>query len=161
MSFWARPGVALRRAEVSDGETLSALHTSAFQRGWSDAEFESLLVQHGVNALLADYRGRLGRRAPAGFILYRITDEEAEILSVGVAPDYRRKGVGRQLLEEALRHVYREGVRDIHLEVEDSNQAAIALYRDAEFRESGRRTGYYTQGREKPGSALVMQRQLR
>ena len=104
---------------------------------------------------------RFGRRTPAGFILYRLAADEAEILSVAVTPACRRRGIGKALLEDALRHLYREGAHSIHLEVEDSNPAAIGLYRGVEFRESGRRAGYYTQGRETPGGALVMLRQLR
>jgi ribosomal-protein-alanine N-acetyltransferase len=161
MNPWGRRAVVLRPAEVSDCDVLSEIHASAFRRGWSDAEFESLLVQPGVHALLAALEARSGRQTPVGFILYRLAADEAEILSVAVTPECRRRGIGRRLLEEALRHVYREGARDIHLEVEDSNVAAIALYRDVEFRESGRREGYYTEGRETPGGALVMLRQLR
>jgi ribosomal-protein-alanine N-acetyltransferase len=161
MTRWRRPAISLRPADVSDCDVLSDIHSSAFRRGWSDAEFESLLVQPGVHALLAHYRNRVGRRAPVGFILYRLAADEAEILSVAVVQECRRRGIGKQLIEEALRHVYREGARDIHLEVEDSNLAAIALYRGVEFRESGRRTGYYAQGRETPAGALVMLRQLR
>jgi ribosomal-protein-alanine N-acetyltransferase len=161
MNPWGRRPATLRRAEIADCDVLSELHAGAFRRGWSDAEFESLLVQPGVHALLALHRNRLGRSTPAGFVLYRLAADEGEILSVAVAPDFRRRGVGRQLIEEALRHVYREGARHIHLEVEDTNHGAIALYRGAEFRESGRRKGYYTEGRETPGGALVMLRQLR
>jgi ribosomal-protein-alanine N-acetyltransferase len=161
MNRWGRPAISLRPAEISDCDVLSEIHASAFRRGWSDAEFESMLVQPGVHALLAQYRNRIGRRIPAGFILYRLAADEAEVLSVAVTSDCRRRGIGRRLLEEALRHVYREGARDIHLEVEDTNLAAIALYRGVEFRESGRRKGYYAEGRETPGSALVMLRQLR
>jgi len=161
MSPWGRPAISIRVAEVADCDVLSEIHASAFRRGWSDAEFESLLVQPGVHALLAHFRSRVGRQVAAGFVLYRLISEEAEILSIAVMPERRRRGIGRQLIEEALRHSYREGARDIHLEVEDSNVAAIALYRGVEFRESGRRTGYYRQGRETPGGALVMLRQLR
>lgn len=161
MIAWARPAISLKPAEIADCETLSEIHGSAFRRGWSDAEFESLLVQPGIHALLAHYRRRVGRQVAAGFILYRLAADEAEILSVAVSPDCRRRGIGRALIEEALRHAYREGAHDIHLEVEDTNQAAIALYRRVEFRENGRRTGYYTQGRETPGGALVMLRRLR
>ena len=161
MMFWRRPAVTLRPAAIADCDALSEVHASAFRRGWSDAEFESLLVQPGVHALLACHRNWFGREAAIGFILYRLAAEEAEVLAVAVAPDYRRRGVGRQLMEEAMRHAYREGAGEIHLEVEDTNSAAIALYRDIEFRESGRRTGYYAQERETPGGALVMVRQLR
>lgn len=161
MRPWRRPAVTTRRAEVSDCIALAEIHASAFKRGWSDAEFEALLVQPGVHALLAQYRNAFGWRISAGFILYRLAADEAEILSVAVIPECRRRGIGKALLEDTLRHLYREGARSIHLEVEDSNAAAIGLYRGVEFRESGRRAGYYAQGRETPAGALVMLRQLR
>jgi ribosomal-protein-alanine N-acetyltransferase len=161
MIAWGRPAVSTRRGEVSDCVALAEIHGSAFRRGWSDAEFEALLLQPGVHALVGQYRNALGRRISAGFILYRLAADEAEILSVAVVPECRRRGIGKALLEDTLRHVYREGARSIHLEVEDSNLAAIGLYRGVEFRESSRRAGYYTEGRETPGGALVMLRQLR
>jgi ribosomal-protein-alanine N-acetyltransferase len=161
MKGWGRPAVSVRRAEVADCDVLSEIHSAAFRRGWSEAEFEALLLQPGTHALIGHYRNALGRRIPAGFILFRLVADEAEILSVAVTPACRRRGIGRSLLEETLRHLYREGARDIHLEVEDANLAAIALYRRLEFRESGRRAGYYAQGRESPAGALVMLRQLR
>lgn len=161
MKTLKRPSVSTRRAGMADCVVLSEIHASSFKRAWSDAEFEALLVQPGVHALLAEYNRRFGSRAPAGFILYRLAADEAEILSVAVAPAYRRRGVGKTLLENTLRQVYRAGAQSIHLEVEDSNHAAIGLYRGVEFRESGRRPGYYAQGRETPGGALVMLRQLR
>ena len=161
MRPWGRPAISIRRAEIADCDVLSEMHVAAFRRGWSEAEFEALLVQPGTLAFIAHYRNAFGRRNPAGFILFRLIADEAEILSVAVVPECRRRGVGRQLLEEALRHLYREGASSIHLEVEDANQGAIALYRGMEFRESGRRAGYYAAGRESPAGALVMLRQLR
>lgn len=161
MRAWGRPTISTRRADVLDCLALAEIHASAFRRGWSDAEFEALLLQSGVHAVIAHYRNALGKRIPAGFILYRLVADEAEILSVAVTPACRRRGIGKVLLEDALRHLYREGAKNIHLEVEDSNAAAIGLYRRVEFRESGRRAGYYAQGRETPGGALVMLRQLR
>ncbi len=155
------PTFAIRVASVADCDALSDIHASAFSRGWSDAEFELLLVQPGTHALIAHSRNVLGRRSPSGFILYRIVGGEAEVLTIAVARDHRRRGIGRALLEEALRHVYRDGAQRVHLEVEDSNRAAIALYERTEFREAGRRAGYYREGRTTPGGALVMLRQLR
>ena len=161
MKAWGRPETAIRRAAVADCDLLSEIHAATFRRGWSGAEFEALLLQPGVHALIANFRKAFGSTAPAGFILYRIAADEAEILSVAVVDECRRRGIARQLLEEALRHLYREGARSIHLEVEDSNLAAVRLYRAMEFRESGKRPGYYAQRRATPGGALVMVRQLR
>jgi len=161
MKPWGRPEISIRPAEVADCDVLSEIHSATFRRGWSEAEFEALLVQPRLHALVAHYRSGLGRRTAAGFILYRLAADEAEVLSVAVRPECRRRGIARMLLEEALRHLYREGTRSIHLEVEDANAAAIGLYRRMEFRETGKRAGYYAQGRERPASALVMLRQLR
>ena len=139
-------GVSADRCPVADGGegTLSVLLTA--------------LGGDTFGTVAAD---PLGRSRPAGFCLYRLVRDEAEILSVAVLHDFRRRGVARILLEEALRDLYREGASSIHLEVEDSNDAAISLYRRMEFSETGQRPGYYAQGRERPGGALVMRRQLR
>ena len=106
-----RSSFAIRRATVADSDELSEIHAAAFSRGWSGAEFESLLLQPGTHALIAHYRRAFGRPGPAGFILYRLAADEAEVLTVAVAPGRRRRGIGRALLEEALRHAYREGAR--------------------------------------------------
>lgn len=156
-----RPGMAIREATIADCDDLADMHASGFRRGWSGAEFEALLVQPGVHALIADWRNRFGRRSPAGFVLYRIARDEAEILSVAVVQDCRRRGIGRRLMEEALRHLYREGVTSLHLEVEEENAAALRLYGAMGFYQSGRRPGYYMQGVPTPRGALVMRRQLR
>ncbi len=161
MTLFSRPAFSIRGASIADCDDLSEIHADSFSRGWSGAEFESLLMQPGTHALIAHRRNRFGRRSSAGFVLYRIVADEAEILTVAVARESRRRGVGRALLEEALRHAYRDGAERIYLEVEDTNRAAIALYRWAEFRETGRRAGYYREGRTTPGGALVMLRQLR
>ena len=161
MKIWARPAASVRRAEVSDCDILADIHSASFKRGWSGAEFESLLVQDGTHALIAFHRNAFGMRTAAGFNLFRLVEDEAEILSIAVAPHYRRRGVGRLLLEEALRQLYRDGASTVHLEVEDSNLPAITLYRRLEFRESARREGYYAEGRQSPAGALVMVRQLR
>jgi len=156
-----RSPVSLRPAAIADCDDLSVIHCESFSRGWSDAEFESLLVQPGTHALIAHRRNLFGRNRPAGFILYRLAADEGEVLTVAVARAFRGRGVGRALLDEALRHAYREGAARIFLEVEDTNRAAITLYERAEFRETGRRAGYYREGRATPGGALVMLRQLR
>ena len=132
MKTLKRPSVATRRAGMADCVVLSEIHASSFKRAWSDAEFEALLVQPGVHALLAAYPRRFGSRAPAGFILYRLAADEADPVRRR-RPTYRRRGVGKTLLENTLRQVYRAGAQSIHLEVEDSNHAAIGLYRASNF----------------------------
>lgn len=161
ISIFGNPRTSVREAQVADCDTLSELHGEAFRRGWSAAEFEALLVQEGVHALIADHGRWWKRRQPAGFVLYRMAVDEAEILSIAVARACRRRGIARQLMDEALRDLYRERVRVLHLEVEDGNLAAMGLYQALDFRETNRRPGYYAQTSGSRRGALMMQLQLR
>lgn len=156
-----RPTIRVREAQLDDSDALAEMHAAAFRRGWSGAEVEALLRQNGVSALVAEYRGTFGRNVSAGFCLIRVAGEEAEILSVGVLPSCRRRGVARALMEEALRRLYRDGVAALLLEVDGGNEAAVALYNGLGFEPVGERPAYYRQGLQAPRGALVMRRQVR
>ncbi len=132
---------------------LAAIHASAFPRPWDILEFERLLGERGV---IADglFLGRETR--PAGFALSRIVLDEAEILTIAVAPEARGHGHARPLLSRHLDELSRRGVRRVHLEVEEGNAPAIALYRRAGFRDTGRREGYYQKPDGTKASALTM-----
>jgi ribosomal-protein-alanine N-acetyltransferase len=79
---------------------------------------------------------------PLGFSLFRTLAGEAELLLLAVAPDHRRRGVGRSLLDAFLERARSAGAQRVHLEVRDGNPA-IAMYRSAGFSDAGRRASYY------------------
>jgi ribosomal-protein-alanine N-acetyltransferase len=68
---------------------------------------------------------------------------EWEIENAVVAPEFHRRGVGRDLLGELLRQAGMAGGTAVWLEVRESNSAARGLYEKHGFRETGRRRGYY------------------
>ena len=76
-------------------------------------------------------------------------------------PAHQRRGIGRALMEEALRRLYRDRTETVHLEVDSGNVPAVHLYESLEFRATGERTDYYRQGQARPRAALVMSRQVR
>jgi ribosomal-protein-alanine N-acetyltransferase len=82
--------------------------------------------------------------------------DEAEILTIALAPEARGHGHAGALLSRHLDALSRRGVRQVHLEVEEGNVPAIALYRRHGFRETGRRTGYYRKTDGARASALTM-----
>jgi ribosomal-protein-alanine N-acetyltransferase len=136
---------------------LAAIHASAFSRPWDALEFERLLADR---AILADglFLGRV--IDPVGFILSRVVVDEAEILTVAIAPEARGKGHARLLLAQHLDELARLGVRAVHLEVEEGNGPALAVYRHLGFQEVGRRDGYYTKPEGTRAAALTMSRPL-
>ncbi|WP_294389845.1 GNAT family N-acetyltransferase [uncultured Sphingomonas sp.] len=77
-----------------------------------------------------------------GFALNRFLVEEAELLLLAVAPEQRRQGVARALIERTAADAERRGARRLLLEVRADNEA-IDLYRQAQFAEIGRRRDYY------------------
>ena len=84
-----------------------------------------------------------------GVLVYRsVAPDEHEILNLAVAPESRRQGVARALLQAALA---RGG--SWFLEVRESNHLARIFYESMGFREIGLRPGYY---QAPPEMAIVM-----
>ncbi|HEV7217310.1 MAG: ribosomal protein S18-alanine N-acetyltransferase [Terriglobales bacterium] len=83
-----------------------------------------------------------------GFGIMRLMRQECEIENLVVAPEMRRRGVGKQLLRTLIDLARKQGVITVFLEVRDGNDAARALYNGVGFRESGRRRAYYHSPRE-------------
>jgi ribosomal-protein-alanine N-acetyltransferase len=152
--LFARPPPTIREARPGDAADLAALHASSFNRGWSEDEFERLLLDRAVVA----HRIVIGRRL-VGFIISRIVAGEAEILSVAVTSARRGKGLARQMLNLHLRRLAGFGTRTVFLEVSEDNVPANRLYKRAGFRAVGRREGYYpdqtdkNRGGDFPGQA--------
>jgi ribosomal-protein-alanine N-acetyltransferase len=158
MSFLDRfrripPAARLEPLRTTDAARLSAIHASAFARPWGTFEFERLLADRVV---LADglFLGR--SQSPSGFVLSRTVADEAEILTIAMAPEARGQGHARPLLAHHLDELARAGVRKVHLEVEDGNGPALALYRRLGFRQVGRREGYYRKPDGTTMAALTM-----
>ena len=96
---------------------------------------------------------------PLGYALVLAGGGAADLVSVAVAPELLRRGVATRLLLFALAELAGEGVEEISLEVAVDNAPARALYERLDFREVGRRPGYYRRDRELV-DALVMRRTL-
>jgi ribosomal-protein-alanine N-acetyltransferase len=153
--LFARGEPALSEASPRDAPAIAELHAASFRHGWSDGEFERLLIERNIVA----HRATMGR-VLHGFILSRLVAGEAEILSVAVASARRSRGLARALLNLHLRRLAGLGASAVFLEVDEDNEPARRLYQRAGFREVGRRAGYYQQGRDKAATALVLRRDL-
>jgi ribosomal-protein-alanine N-acetyltransferase len=154
MSFVSRllAGAAPTFAEARprDAAAIAQLHAASFQRGWGEDEIHRLLIDSAVVA----HRAMIGRTM-VGFILSRLAADEAEILSVAIAPARRGRGLSRPLLNLHMRRLAGLGARQVFLEVDNHNTPARALYKRAGFYEVGQRQGYYT-----GAAALVLRRDL-
>lgn len=154
---WPAPAPHVAPLDTRHAGALADIHAGAFARPWSVLEFERMLADHHVTA---DGLFVARRAEPAGFVLSRRIGDEAEVLSVAIAPDLRGRSCGRPLIAGHIESLARVGVRRIHLEVEEGNVRALALYRRAGFQEVGRRVGYYLKPDGSRATALTMSRPL-
>ncbi len=152
--LFARREPVFTEARPSDVQAIAAIHRASFQRGWGEDEIYTLLANKNVVA----HRATIGAdsRKIIGFILSRLVADEAEILSVAIAPAWRGRKLARPLLDLHLRRLAGLGARTVFLEVGEHNAPATQLYRHAGFRDIGKRPGYYEGG----AAALVMRRDL-
>ena len=145
-----------------DAPALARLHALAFdapEGSWGAGEFATLLGQPGtfgfraVRPAPAPLPGPLAvfqpPVEPRGFVLVREVPGkgdargEAEVLTIAVHPAWQGRGIGRLLMDGALRELYARRTGALFLEVDEGNAPALALYHRLGFREVGRREGYY------------------
>jgi [ribosomal protein S18]-alanine N-acetyltransferase len=149
--------IVLRDLKAEDAPRLARLHAKAFHRGWGEDEFEQLIASSsslGEGAAFSE-RGSL-----QGFILSRIAAAEAEILSIVVDSSSRRKGVARALLAHHLDQLRERSVRELFLEVDEANAAALAFYENFGLKPVGRRRAYYPRATGERGAAVILRRTL-
>jgi [ribosomal protein S18]-alanine N-acetyltransferase len=82
-----------------------------------------------------------------GWAGIRVIGTDAEVLTIGVIPNARRRGVGSGMLAALMTEARRRGARQVLLEVRVDNLPARQLYRREGFIELGIRRGYYDNGR--------------
>jgi ribosomal-protein-alanine N-acetyltransferase len=154
-SLFGRAEPAITEASARDASAIAALHGRSFRRGWTEQEVEGLLIDRHVIAHRAISGATLN-----GFILSRLVEDEAEILSVAIADRQRGRGLARALLNLHLRRLAGLGARIIFLEVDEHNVPALRLYQHAGFHEISRRPGYYPGTGTVAAAALILRREL-
>jgi ribosomal-protein-alanine N-acetyltransferase len=144
----------VRRATRADAAALAQVHASAFDAPWSAADILRFAEDPGGFALAAETEAGM-----TGFILCRVLAGEAEILTLAVRPEHRRRGVARDLVEAAAALAGLTAAA-LFLEVADDNAAGLALYAGTGFARVGRRAGYYARSGAPAVDAIIMRRAL-
>ncbi|MFP3868344.1 MAG: ribosomal protein S18-alanine N-acetyltransferase [Desulfobacteraceae bacterium] len=134
--------VAFRLATAADVEEIWAIEQVSFPTPWPRFSFWEELENPLSHLLVA------GPPPPHpeeiwGYVIYWLVADEMHILNLAVQPAYRRQGIARRLLLEALRRARALGAKQAWLEVRPSNQAAQSLYHSLGFKPVAIRKRYY------------------
>ena len=149
-------GLKITVAGPSKIPILARLHGQCFEAPWDSAELTKLLEGHGAEALLAE-----ADDGPVGFIIHRAILDEAEIITVGVDPAFRRRGVGQALLLALIERLRAFKIHKLVLEVAAGNVDAMQLYQRHGFHQKGLRKAYYARKNAPAEDALILQLELK
>lgn len=134
-------GVLIREAVASDVPAMIELERrSDLASHWREEDYLRIFTD-GPPARLALVAQQGG---VIGFIVTARVGSEWEIENVVVAPEIRRRGIARGLMDQVLERARGHRGVSIFLEVRESNEAARELYRSCGFVMIGKRPGYYS-----------------
>lgn len=146
----------IRAMEERDLEAVRAIVAASPEAAqWSLTAYGLLLAEPARGRVLvaAEDDG-----AVVGFVCFRVAGQEAEVLNLAVLPALRRRGIGSQLLDQAVREASERGAMRLFLEVRKANAPAIRLYERHGFAAVGVRPAYY---KDPPDDAAVLAVDLR
>ncbi|MGI5938407.1 MULTISPECIES: ribosomal protein S18-alanine N-acetyltransferase [Methanoculleus] len=148
--------VNIRRAQPTDIPEICALERVSFVDPWDERTFREALAAYPETFFVARNNGDL-----AGFVSGGIEDTGEEVyghvMNLAVAPEYRRKGIGWQLIRRLEREYVILGASGVQLEVRISNTGAQEFYRRLGYREVFQIAAYYANDED----ALVMMKWFR
>lgn len=145
--------LTVRPMGVGDIPAVRSIDRLSFALPWPESSYQyELNGNHVSHMLVAEADSSAGAEV-IGYIGFWLIVDEAHISTLAVRPDWRGRGVGRLLLRCGLSRAVECGARLATLEVRQSNQAAIQLYREFGFSVVGRRPRYY---RDNDEDALLM-----
>ena len=132
---------------VDDISQVAEIERQIFSIPWSEKAFKDSMESDNTIYIVAKEDNNV-----AGYAGMYLSFEEGNITNVAVNPSGRRKGIGEKIVRDILNRAYEKGVRDVFLEVRETNSAAIALYEKIGFKEEGIRKNFY----EKPGIKVCL-----
>jgi len=134
----------IRRMTVEDISRVSEIEANIFTSAWSEADFIYEITENPFGCYFVwEEVGQI-----AGYLGLWILYEQAQITTLGIAKEFRRRGIAHALLAQGIAHAFEKGVTTISLEVRISNSAAITLYTKVGFCIAGRREDYYQDNHE-------------
>ena len=107
---------------------------------WSQESFLSSIKMHQTYCVLIE---SAGKKVIAGYIVFSSAIDEGELLHLGVAKQFQKRGLARALLAFMEDFGTSNKITKWFLEVRHSNNPAISLYKKLGFKTVGIRKNYY------------------
>lgn len=144
---------SVREMTEGDISKVAELETRLFSDSWSKSSLRSSLAQENVKMIVAVSE----EKQILGYHIFYMSLDEGDVARIAVHPEFRRLGIGEQLLEWMWNYCREVEIVRVLLEVRESNASAIALYQKHGFISLGMRKGYYKEPLE---NGVIMEKTL-
>lgn len=167
----SRRGVEVEAMQWCDLAEVAALEAATYpDDAWSEATWWAELAGRPRRHYVVARFGAVRCAPIAGYAGIDINGENADVMTIAVAPKHQGMGLGSVLLTQIHDAAGRRGARAMLLEVRADNPAALALYARHNYAQIATRSGYYVSGssagdpsdsiRHEGVDAMVMRRVL-
>jgi ribosomal-protein-alanine N-acetyltransferase len=134
----------IRKMAVEDLEQVVAIDQASFSLPWPPRSFYFEVTNNPASRCwVVELDGKIIAMVVAWFIV-----DEIHIATIATHPDFRKQGVGEDLLSHTLQFARDEGAITSFLEVRESNESALKMYFKFGYVETGRRENYYADNGE-------------
>jgi ribosomal-protein-alanine N-acetyltransferase len=132
--------LTLQPAREADLTRVATLHAECFpDEAWNSSSLATVLAMPGADGRIC--YGEDG--TPCGVLLDQCLGPDGEILTLGIAPAWRGRGIAKILMQDLIVRAADGGAQRLLLEVAADNTAALALYTSFGFARQGIRRHYY------------------
>lgn len=128
--------VVLRKAKNEDAREIARQNAIFFEEEFEQEEYQAVSMpeeeeQYGFPIFLAEAEGQI-----IGKVNLEMNEKIGGIYGLGVIPEYRRKGYGREILLLSVGKLIEKGSEDIMLQVATKNMSALNIYKSCGFEET-------------------------
>ena len=138
--------------EKEDITALAEIEREEFSVPFKEEDFSDIFESEISNVLVA----KIGDMV-VGYVSFTIIIDECQIINFATKNEFKRQGVGKKVMEALLDHGKARGVTKYFLEVRQSNEGAISLYKKYSFVPVGISKNHFSQPRE---DAILMNLEL-
>lgn len=132
-----------RNVKEEDIKYIAELEAKTFTDAWTEKSIRDTFEQKQAFITVAEDDGKL-----IGYCIIYYVMDEGEIARIAVSEDVRRKGLGKGLLDYTCKCCREKQIERLLLDVRESNEGAIAFYKNYGFQTDGIRKHFYEMPRE-------------
>lgn len=144
--------VQIREATLADIDEVWVIEKDSFTDTWSKESFIDLIENKNAKFIIAAIEEKV-----VGYSVIYLLGDQADVANIAVSSLYRRNSIAEKLMAEILAYAKLSRVQEVFLEVRESNNPAIGLYKKLSFDIIGKRRGYYRKPKE---DALIMKLEI-